>query len=68
MVAVAEALTLGALLALAVAVFLSVPAEAVLVALEMWTRPTAPGARVPSCRSGPGSRTAPVMVHVPGPV
>ena len=47
MVMVAEALTLGALLALAVAVFLRVWSYEVLVPLEMWTVAEAPGARFP---------------------
>ena len=44
---VAEALTLGALLALAVAVFLRVWLHEELVRLEMWTIAEAPGARFP---------------------
>ncbi len=44
---VAEALTLGALVALAVAVFLSVWLQVELVPLAMWTRADAPGAMLP---------------------
>jgi hypothetical protein len=46
---VAEALTLGAFVAEAVAVFLSVSVvlQLALVALEMWTEAEPPGARLP---------------------
>jgi hypothetical protein len=67
---VADALTLGAFEAEAVAVLLSVivVAQVELVALEMWTLTDAPGARLPKLQLRSWDPTEPVTEQVPGPL
>jgi hypothetical protein len=67
MVALAD--TLGALVALAVAVFFSVSVvpQVELVELEMCTFTEAPGARLPKLQTKVWLGAAPVMEQVPGP-
>ena len=67
-VMVADALTLGALLALSVAVFFRVLLQVELVPLEMCTVADAPGARFPKVQARTCDPTDPVMAHVPGPL
>ena len=45
----------------------ALPAEAVVVALEMWTRSLAPGAMVPMVQPSTWEPMAPVMAQVPAP-
>ena len=66
---VAEALTDGALVADAVAVFLRVRVvvQLVLVALEMCTLADTPAAMLPKLQLSTWEPTAPLMAQVPGP-
>src|ERR1700722_1705382 len=64
---VAEALTFGALVALAVAVFLSVWLQVELVPLETCTMAEAPGAMFPKLQLSTWEPTEPLMAQVPGP-
>jgi hypothetical protein len=67
---VADAEMLGAFVALAVAVFLSVivDPQLELVALVMWTFADAPAARLPKLQLRTWDPTEPVMAQVPGPL
>jgi hypothetical protein len=67
---VADALTLGAFDADAVAVLLSVIVvpHVELVALEMWTLTDPPGARLPKLQLRTWDPTGPVTEQVPGPL
>ena len=64
---VAEALTLGALVADAVAVFFNVWLQVELVPLLMWTETLVPAARLPKLQFKTCEPTDPVIEQVPGP-
>jgi hypothetical protein len=65
---VAVAWTGGPFVVETVAVFAYVPADVVVVGLEMCTLIDAPPARLPKLQVSTWVPTGPVMAHVPGPV